>query len=42
MDGEKLFCVWYNKGEKYWDKCYNVQGAEDQKLRWKKMMGKVP
>ena len=25
MDGEKIFCIWYNQGEKYWDKCYNVQ-----------------
>ena len=37
MDVETIFCVLYNKGEKYWNKCYNgKKGAEDQKLRLKK------
>ena len=28
MDGEKIFCVWYNKEEKYWDKCYNARKVQ--------------
>ena len=43
MDGEKIFCVWYNKGEKYWDKWFNVQERyRGSDIQVEKMMGKVP
>ena len=43
MDVEKIFCVWYNKGEKYWNKCYGGQERyRGSEIEVEKMMGKVP
>ena len=43
MDVEKIFCVWYNKGEKYWNKCYDGQERyRGSEIEVEKMMGKVP
>ena len=43
MDGEKIFCVWYNKGEKYWNNSYDGQERyRGSEIDVEKMMGKVP
>ena len=43
MDGEKIFCVWYNKGKKYWDKCYNLQERyRGSEIKVEKNDSKVP